>query len=241
MINFISNTHTGFFGRLKPGEFFSSQAHPRLLGMFEIRLVIILLTGLQPVWGMKLQPLYYLICHAVVACVLYLIDAHESIVLHNKHGHNDDHDDENGDKHDHGARHIKSEIACTICASIFLFLILLPATLKEGQLWYVGAQGSIMIFTALAIFWRFMGSGNASSKILKYLSVHSVLWQCTFLAVVHWAWTVVHPDAGWEMVDRFTASTGLILRLSFIFLDSLESLSRETRLFWCFLFVFGNV
>jgi hypothetical protein len=55
-----------------------------------------------------------------------------------------------------------------------------------------------------------------------------------------WIWHMMHPDAAYELSGRFSYTTGFLFRLSFIFLDILEKISRETRMFLCFLFVVGN-
>ena len=75
-MNVISNSHTGFFGRLKAKSLGASKAMPRMLGLFEFRVMLVILTATQPIFGYKLTPIMYITCHASVVTMLYILDVY---------------------------------------------------------------------------------------------------------------------------------------------------------------------
>jgi hypothetical protein len=79
-----------------------------------------------------------------------------------------------------------------LCATFYMFLVLIPFDLKQGQLWYTIAHAVCLALTALFVLWRFLCSGvRSSTKVFKFLAVHSILWQCLFLAFADWTWAML--------------------------------------------------
>jgi low temperature requirement protein LtrA len=83
-INFISNTHTGFFGCMATDDFLGeSTATPRMKALLALRIVLILITGTQSLWASSFSPWMYITCHSVVVFILWCIDLYEDLHLHN--------------------------------------------------------------------------------------------------------------------------------------------------------------
>ena len=132
-----------------------------------------------------------------------------------------------------------AELGVAVSGFIFVALIFVPAQLKKNQVWYICCHATILFSTTLSICFKYWG--NTHIKMLRFLSGKPVFAQIVLLALLDWLWITIQPDLGWEVTDRIGAATGLIIRIGFICLDSLKSVSRWYRLWITFFFMFGNM
>ena len=131
-----------------------------------------------------------------------------------------------------------AEFCIAATGVILIGLVMVPGELKKGQMWYTVAQ-SLNLATAIvlivSLFW-----GNTHIKMIRFLSGKMIFVQVVILTLIDWLQKMILPGLGWEVTDRISFTSFTLTRLGFICFDSLKGLSRWYRLFYAFLFMFGN-
>jgi hypothetical protein len=143
----------------------------------------------------------------------------------------------NGEDEDAEPR-MRGENAVGVIGVIYVVALAIPGSLKQGQAWYI-ALHSIALLSSIpavaGIFW-----GNTHNKILLFIFTKIRFWQILILALTDWVLWLAKPDVGYEVTDRLSATTQLILRVAFFCLDACRGMRRNFRLLTVVVFIFGN-
>jgi hypothetical protein len=77
--------------------------------------------------------------------------------------------------------------------------------------------------------------------MLRFLVNKMAFKKVALLALADWLRMMLMPDQGWEVTERITGTTLLILRITFFCQDSLKGMSRWFRLYLASFFILGNI
>jgi hypothetical protein len=114
-----------------------------------------------------------------------------------------------------------------------------PASYKQGQLWYTVAQVLVLCFfivSYLCLFW-----GNTHTTLLRFLYRKKIFAQVVCLSVLDFVQRMAAPEPGWEATDRIQAITALVSRLAFFCTDSVQGVSAWFRLLTAVNFTIANL
>jgi hypothetical protein len=117
--------------------------------------------------------------------------------------------------------------------------IFIPEGLRQGFTWYTIFHSLLLV--AMTVCTAALFIRNTHLKIMRLLISKKVFRMVAVLSLIDWVKALAFPYPGWEVVDEISSTTVLIIRLSFICLDSLKGVSSKFRRFLVVLFLLGNV